>query len=278
MANLGTASIPIIPSTTINIPKPGLLYTGASTNAGGANTTLTPEAVSPATTFNMVSVGDIVYNTTVSPNTIGVITGLNYTGSNITSVDTNITWNDGDDYNIYHAYKVSNIPQAVDISSLLVGDGTLTSSITTNTTDGSNGSYTGATFSTSGSGTGAVIDVTVSGNAVTAVDVTTAGSGYEVGDTLTVATSVIGGSAALVITLVDEDITGDAANVTDILKNQGMGEIGIYTKDAGDITGVDSMGNTFSISALAGDTLPFFVSRINTSSASAALVGFINPS
>ena len=92
MANLGTASIPIIPSTTINIPKPGLLYTGASTNAGGANTTLTPEAVSPATTFNMVSVGDIVYNTTVSPNTIGVITGLNYTGSNITSVDTNITW------------------------------------------------------------------------------------------------------------------------------------------------------------------------------------------
>ena len=37
MANLGTASIPIIPSTTINIPKPGLLYTGASTNAGGAN-------------------------------------------------------------------------------------------------------------------------------------------------------------------------------------------------------------------------------------------------
>ena len=90
---------------------------------------------------------------------------------------------------------------------LVIGTGTLTSSITTNTSDGTNGTITGATFTTSGSGTGGVVDLTIAGNAVTVASVTSSGSGYAVGDTLTFATGVVGGTTAVVITLTADDIS-----------------------------------------------------------------------
>jgi len=93
---------------------------------------------------------------------------------------------------------------------LNVGTGTLTASITTNQADFVNGTYTGtvgstAGYSTSGAGTGLIISITVAGNTVTDIDITTAGSGYVVGDTITVTGSgggVLGGATGnLVITL-----------------------------------------------------------------------------
>ena len=45
---------------------------------------------------------------------------------------------------------------------------------------------------------------------------------------------------------------------------------------AGAITGIDSEGNTFSYTAVAGATLPFFVARVNTSAGATQLVAFID--
>tara|TARA_R100001163_G_scaffold3069_10_gene4728 strand:+ start:1681 stop:2724 length:1044 start_codon:yes stop_codon:yes gene_type:complete len=99
--------------------------------------------------------------------------------------------------------------------SLVVFDNSLTSSITTNTVNGIDAVYTGATFNTnaittSGSGTGAQLTVTVNGNTVTAVTVTVAGSGYAVGDTITISDSAppngIGGTTPVVITLTADDL------------------------------------------------------------------------
>tara|TARA_Y100001963_G_scaffold41662_1_gene58345 strand:- start:3822 stop:5249 length:1428 start_codon:yes stop_codon:yes gene_type:complete len=98
---------------------------------------------------------------------------------------------------------------------LHVGTGALTSSITTNSSDATNNTYNGTVGSTSGYTTtngisdDTVIQVVVSGNAVTQVSVTTAGSGvpgFNTGETITVSNSVIGGSTDLVITLVAADI------------------------------------------------------------------------
>jgi|TARA_R100000455_G_C6273327_1_gene130814 hypothetical protein len=77
----------------------------------------------------------------------------------------------------------------------------LLGSITTNTTDGTDGIYVASSITTSGSGTGAVISVTVSGNTVSAITVTTAGSGYAALDTLTIPKATIGGTVDVIITL-----------------------------------------------------------------------------
>ena len=173
MANLGTATIPVIPSTTINIPRPGIKYTGSNDTTTG--NTLTPGSGN----FNQVNVGDTVYKTT-GTDTIGIVTALNYTGDNITTLTTDgITWADEDVYEIYTSYTSSLVPPA--------------------------------------SSTRAVI-----------------------------------------------------------LENQGNGRLGIYSASAGAITGIDSEGNTFSYTAVAGATLPFFVARVNTSAGATQLVAFID--
>ena len=92
---------------------------------------------------------------------------------------------------------------------LNTGIGTITSSITTNQTDFTNGTYTGkpgttAGYTTSGSGSGLDITITIAGQTATVVSINTAGTGFEVGDTITVSgDSVLGSatSADLIITL-----------------------------------------------------------------------------
>ena len=122
MANLGTATVKVIPSDTINIPRPGIKHSGAT----AANETST-ELVPASGTLNMANIGDTVYNTTGS--TIGLVTGLNYTGTDITSLDTTIDFASGNSYEIYNSYRDSLIPPAVVVGSLLEGIGTLTGSI-----------------------------------------------------------------------------------------------------------------------------------------------------
>ena len=78
--------------------------------------------------------------------------------------------------------------------SLVTTANALLGSISTNPTDATNNaSLTGLT-ATGGNGSGAVFTVVVTGNTVTGITVTSPGSGYAVGDVLTVAKSQIAGS------------------------------------------------------------------------------------
>ncbi len=82
------------------------------------------------------------------------------------------------------------------------GIGTLTSSITTALTDGTPGTYNSIAV-TGGSGTGLVVNVTVSTPNTATIDVVTAGTGYVVGDIVTITGLLLGGdSSAVNITLV----------------------------------------------------------------------------
>jgi len=102
---------------------------------------------------------------------------------------------------------------------LNTGTSVLTSSITTNQTDFVNGTYTGtvgvtAGYSTSGTGTGLILSITVAGNTVTSIDITTAGTGYAIGDTITVTGSggiLGGGTGNLVITLTASDFNSGSS-------------------------------------------------------------------
>ena len=89
---------------------------------------------------------------------------------------------------------------------LNTGVGSLTSSITTDASGATDGTYTGkpgvtAGYTTSSSGTGLTITVTISGGVATVVTINTAGTGFEIGDTITIANTVIGGASNLIITL-----------------------------------------------------------------------------
>ena len=274
MANLGTATVKVIPSDTINIPRPGIKHSGAT----AANETST-ELVPASGTLNRANIGDTVYNTTGT--TIGLVTGLNYTGTDITSLDTTIDFASGDSYEIYNSYRDSLIPPAVVVGSLLEGIGTLTGSITTNVTDATVATTTApATFTTSGSGTSAVISITTGATAVlgvTVVTVTTIGSGYAAGDTLTI--TVPGASTDLVVTLTDEDITGDATDETQILRTQTRGgNLGIYAAAVSTIAGVDTANQSYTYVSVAGATLPFFSKRVNSTGTTVTtqLIAFVN--
>ena len=89
---------------------------------------------------------------------------------------------------------------------LIAATGSLTASITTNSTDATTLSATAAAFTTSGNGASGVVALTVAAGAVTVASTTTAGDGYKKGDTLTFDKSVIGGTTDVVITLVADDL------------------------------------------------------------------------
>ena len=98
---------------------------------------------------------------------------------------------------------------------LIAATGSLTASITTNSTDATNQSQSATAFTTSGNGTSGVVALAIAGNTVTVASTTTVGDGYKVGDTLTFDKSVIGGTVDVVITLVADDlaaIEGSATN------------------------------------------------------------------
>ena len=96
----------------------------------------------------------------------------------------------------------------------------LVDAITTNPTDATNGAHTIAASSITaaaggggapGAGTGGELTLTVSGNTVTAIAVTAAGSGYYVGNTLTIANAAIPGTSTdCVITLTSADFGATA--------------------------------------------------------------------
>jgi len=96
---------------------------------------------------------------------------------------------------------------------LLTTADALLSSITTNTSDGTDNTYTGVSL-TGGTGTGAEATVVVSSNAVSSITVTTAGTGYVATDVLTISTATIGGTTNVAITLVSGDLLVETTAVT----------------------------------------------------------------
>jgi hypothetical protein len=101
---------------------------------------------------------------------------------------------------------------------LLNNAGSLQSSITTNPTNKNATTTTGVTQSaTSGTGTGVTVTITTTGGAgsstVSAVTITTQGSGYSVGDTVTFAAASFGGGVGsdLIITLTASDFNSGSA-------------------------------------------------------------------
>ena len=85
------------------------------------------------------------------------------------------------------------------------GTGTLTNSITTALTGGIPGTYNGVA-TTGGTGTGLIVNATVSSPTAVSIDVATAGTGYVVGDVVSIAAGLLGGTSTQV------DITLTAAN------------------------------------------------------------------
>jgi hypothetical protein len=118
-------------------------------------------------------------------------------------------------------------------NTLAEGNGVLTSSITTNQIDFVTGIYSGtvgvtAGYSSSGSGIGLEINISVVGGSVVDVSVVSSGSGYMVGDTVTVLGSVLGGvTGNLVITL-----QSSAFNKDSIYNKYKVKEIDVLFKDS----------------------------------------------
>ena len=125
-------------------------------------------------------------------------------------------------------YTSSSYKPETSINSEVV-DGTLNKganglfpSITTQTNLISVTRTTASPTSTSGSGTGATLDLTASASTlkVTSVLVNNPGSGYKLGDTLTVAGTVLGSVSDLVITLRDDDIDNILVSKNTIAVNE----------------------------------------------------------
>jgi len=90
---------------------------------------------------------------------------------------------------------------------LVTTDNALLPSITTPTTNSTDGTYI-VIPTTNGGGTNATLIVTVASNVITNITATTAGSGYNTGDILTIPGGALGNtSTSVIITLVKDDIT-----------------------------------------------------------------------
>ena len=159
--------------------------------------------------YGVDNVSSVQFVFNPSPNNIKTFQTINYEGTNgweVTSLVSDETGFDESEVNpgnwINHVDTILGGGPVVPTS--------LLSSITTNTTDGVNNTYTNIAYISNGSGTGLNLTVTVAGLAVTAVTVVSAGSGYQSGDTITLTnslgTSSVGGTENVVITLTTSDV------------------------------------------------------------------------
>jgi hypothetical protein len=115
-------------------------------------------------------------------------------------------------------YLYDNVLFNATVGALVVANNALTDSIITNTSDGfpADAVYSGTAFNTAAittsnpSGWNAELTVEVSGGIVVNVDIVNAGSGFIVGDTITISNNAapngIGGSTPVVITLTEADL------------------------------------------------------------------------
>ena len=143
-----------------------------------------------STIFNDIESGDIP----VSQNLLGSITSGGTGGT--ANVNTSIT----PTYAGAGTGLTLSITTANTLGKLILTQ-EVVSIIASNSSDATNNAGYTNTSLTGGTGTGAVATVVVAGNAVTSIIITSVGTGYVDGDTLTIPTSVIGGTTAVTITL-----------------------------------------------------------------------------
>ena len=108
---------------------------------------------------------------------------------------------------------------------LLGGLDALTSSITTNSSDAVDNTY--SVSPSDGSGTGAVLNVVVSASAVSSITATTTGSGYAASDVLVISSGSIGGTTDVEITLQSSDLFVEVTSTTVVSGGSGyaVGEV-----------------------------------------------------
>jgi len=138
----------------------------------------------------------------------------------------------------------------------------LLSSITTQTSDATDNSY--SVTPDDGSGTGLVLTVTVSSNEVSAITATSAGSGYEANDTITIPSSVIGGTTNVVVTLASGDLLSEVSSITVTDGGSGYAAGDTLTVALADIGSPDA--NLVTSALTAGDIVngvPFVLSTIS---------------
>ena len=145
-------------------------------------------------------------------------------------------------YNAQYRYEIDYIPAASDPTTTIASTD-LASSITTNTGDGTPASthYNPSAWTTSGEGIDLVIDVVVLASKVSEINVITPGSKFNVGDTITIPTTTIGGTTDVVVTLTEADMVPGASGIfntgkflrgkyTDYVKIQSLSQIGSVNK------------------------------------------------
>ena len=111
-------------------------------------------------------------------------------------------------------YSSADVYSGASTGVLLEDADALLGSISSNPTDCDDATYTSVNL-TGGTGTGAQATVVCSGNTITSITVTSAGSGYLVGDVLTIAALDLGtGSSAATITLVVDDLVSPSVAFT----------------------------------------------------------------
>ena len=116
---------------------------------------------------------------------------------------TNIRW--GYDIGSLGQYVFTNYPYVA--TAINIGD--LTASISSNNTAGITiATYPAATYTSTGNNQTAVFSVTVTGGAISSINVTSQGSGYSVDDTITFAASDFpgGGTGTAVVTLTEANL------------------------------------------------------------------------
>ena len=106
-----------------------------------------------------------------------------------------------------------SIITSTDNGKLKGGADELLTSITANTSDGVDNTYS-LNPTTNGNGDGATLNVVVSSNEVSSITATATGSGYEAGDILTIASGSIGGTADVEITLQAADLFVEVTSTT----------------------------------------------------------------
>ena len=111
-------------------------------------------------------------------------------------------------------YASADVYSGASTGVLLEDADALLGSISSNPTDCDDATYTAVNL-TGGTGTGAQATVVCSGNTITSITVTSAGSGYLVGDVLTIAALALGtSSSAATITLVVDDLVSPSVAFT----------------------------------------------------------------
>ena len=111
-------------------------------------------------------------------------------------------------------YSSADVYSGASTGVLLEDADALLGSISSNPTDCDDATYTSVNL-TGGTGTGAQATVVCSGNTITSITVTSAGSGYLVGDVLTIAALDLGtSSSAATITLVVDDLVSPSVAFT----------------------------------------------------------------